>query len=54
MYMSLTEIEMEGEHWRRCVYYTNKAFGFVTGAMYVNGTSKENTIRKVYIYFVDV
>ncbi|KAK3096132.1 hypothetical protein FSP39_023569 [Pinctada imbricata] len=41
------EIETEGEHWRRCVFYTNRAFGFVTGAMYVNGTSKENTIKKI-------
>lgn len=43
----LAEIENEGEHWRRCAFYTNKAFGFVTGAMYVNETERGATITQV-------
>lgn len=42
-----SEIALEGEHWRRCVYYTNKALGFVTGAAYVHATSGIGSVKKV-------
>ncbi|XP_052771047.1 endothelin-converting enzyme 2-like [Mya arenaria] len=32
------EMEAEGEHWRRCTFYTNKALGLATAAVYVNAT----------------
>ena len=41
------EILNEGEQWRRCAFYTNKAFGFVTGAMYVNETEKGMSVKQV-------
>ncbi|XP_052269656.1 endothelin-converting enzyme homolog isoform X4 [Dreissena polymorpha] len=37
------EIEKDGEHWRRCTFYTNRALGLATGAIYVNATSLEST-----------
>ncbi|KAJ8317266.1 hypothetical protein KUTeg_005170 [Tegillarca granosa] len=48
------EIALEGEHWRRCVYYTNKALGFVTGAAYVHATSGIDSVRKVKELIKDV
>lgn len=48
------EIENEGEHWRRCAFYTNKAFGFVTGAMYVNETERGATITQIQTLVKDI
>ncbi|KAH9491503.1 Peptidase M13 [Bulinus truncatus] len=38
--------EME-ESWKRCTFYTNKALGFATGAMYVKGTDSEGSVEKM-------
>ncbi|XP_035829094.1 endothelin-converting enzyme homolog [Aplysia californica] len=40
------EDEME-EKWKRCTFYTNKALGFSTGAMYVKGTNSEGSVEKM-------
>ncbi|XP_062597685.1 endothelin-converting enzyme homolog isoform X1 [Saccostrea cucullata] len=48
------EIENEGEHWRRCAFYTNKAFGFVTGAMYVNETQQAVSVQKLQTLVRDI
>ena len=42
-----TEIEQEGEPWRRCAFYANKALGYATGAIYVNGTSTHSSFKQV-------
>ncbi|KAL3865324.1 hypothetical protein ACJMK2_006924 [Sinanodonta woodiana] len=41
------EVDLEGEHWRRCTFYTNKAMGFATGAIYVNGSEKETSVAQI-------
>lgn len=41
------EIEQEGEPWRRCAFYANKALGYATGAIYVNGTSSHTSFKQV-------
>lgn len=41
------EIEIEGENWRRCTFYTNKAFGLAAGAIYVNATSLDTYMSRV-------
>ncbi|XP_048744475.2 endothelin-converting enzyme homolog isoform X2 [Ostrea edulis] len=48
------EVENEGEHWRRCAFYTNRAFGFVTGAMYVNETEKGISVLKIQNLVKDI
>ncbi|XP_069140555.1 endothelin-converting enzyme 1-like isoform X1 [Argopecten irradians] len=48
------ELEIDGEHWRRCVHYTNKALGFVTGGLYVNGLRKHATVNKIKQIVQDV
>ncbi|XP_059176890.1 endothelin-converting enzyme homolog isoform X2 [Physella acuta] len=40
------EDEME-EVWKRCTFYTNKAMGFTTGALYVKGTDSEGSVEKM-------
>lgn len=40
------EDEME-EAWKRCTFYTNKAMGFSTGALYVKGTDSEGSVEKM-------
>ncbi|BFZ01630.1 hypothetical protein BsWGS_04669 [Bradybaena similaris] len=40
------EDDME-EAWKRCAYYTNKAMGFSTGALYVKGTHSEGSAEKM-------
>lgn len=47
IHIVVTEIEKEGEHWRRCTFYTNKAMGLTTGAVYVNATSSHMPLQKV-------
>ncbi|XP_060562694.1 endothelin-converting enzyme homolog isoform X1 [Ruditapes philippinarum] len=41
-----TDVDMEGEHWRRCTFYTNKAMGLATGAIYVNATSIDKSMSR--------
>lgn len=41
------EVDMEGEHWRRCTFYTNKALGLATGAIYVNATSVDKSMSRI-------
>ncbi|XP_053406983.1 endothelin-converting enzyme homolog isoform X2 [Mercenaria mercenaria] len=41
-----TEVDIEGEHWRRCTFYTNKALGLATGAIYVNATSVDKSMSR--------
>ncbi|XP_060066651.1 endothelin-converting enzyme 1-like isoform X2 [Ylistrum balloti] len=48
------ELEIDGEHWRRCVHYTNKALGFVTGGLYVNGLRKHASVNKIKQIVQDV
>jgi len=48
--IGLLEMDKEGEHWRRCTFYTNKAMGLVTGAVYVNATSTNLPIGQVSEY----
>ncbi|XP_021356005.1 endothelin-converting enzyme 1-like isoform X2 [Mizuhopecten yessoensis] len=48
------ELEIDGEHWRRCVHYTNKALGFVTGSLYVNGMGKHTSVNKIKQIVQDV
>lgn len=48
------ELEIDGEQWRRCVHYTNKALGFVTGALYVNSMGKHSSIAKIKQIVQDV
>nr|XP_022287833.1 endothelin-converting enzyme homolog isoform X1 [Crassostrea virginica] len=48
------EILNEGEQWRRCAFYTNKAFGFVTGAMYVNETEKGMSVKQIQNLVKDI
>ncbi|XP_052101758.1 endothelin-converting enzyme homolog isoform X1 [Mytilus californianus] len=49
-----TELEFDGELWRRCTFYTNKAFGFATAAMYVNATSQNDNIIQIEQLITDV
>ena len=48
--IGLLEMDKEGEHWRRCTFYTNTAMGLVTGAVYVNATSTHLPIGQVSEY----
>ncbi|WAR21936.1 NEP-like protein, partial [Mya arenaria] len=41
------EIEAEGEHWRRCTFYTNKALGLATAAVYVNATTIDASLAQI-------
>jgi hypothetical protein len=45
----VTESEEIQESWKRCTFYTNKALGFATGALFVRGTGQENNIDEVSI-----
>ncbi|XP_055867003.1 endothelin-converting enzyme homolog isoform X4 [Biomphalaria glabrata] len=42
-----TEEEEMEEPWKRCTFYTNKALGFATGALYVKGTDSEGSVEKM-------
>ena len=35
------------EPWKRCTFYTNKALGFATGAIFVRGTGQEDNVDEV-------
>ena len=48
--IGLLEMDKEGEHWRRCTFYTNTAMGLVTGAVYVNATPTNLPIGQVSEY----
>ena len=48
-YGHIVDVDMEGEHWRRCTFYTNKALGLATGAIYVNATSIDKSMSRVII-----
>jgi hypothetical protein len=41
------ELEFDGELWQRCTFYTNRAFGFATAAMYINKTSQHENMAQV-------
>ncbi|XP_052772647.1 endothelin-converting enzyme 1-like isoform X5 [Mya arenaria] len=41
------EMEAEGEHWRRCTFYTNKALGLATAAVYVNATTIDASLAQI-------
>lgn len=41
------ELNFDGELWRRCTFYTNKAFGFATAAAYVNGSGQTDNVELV-------
>ena len=45
--MNAPELAAEGEHWRRCTFYTNKALGLATAAVYVNATSIDASLAQV-------
>ncbi|RUS73179.1 hypothetical protein EGW08_019053 [Elysia chlorotica] len=40
-----TEEDSIDEPWKRCTFYTNKALGFSTGAMYVKSTGSEDSVK---------
>ncbi|WAR21938.1 NEP-like protein, partial [Mya arenaria] len=40
-------MEAEGEHWRRCTFYTNKALGLATAAVYVNATTIDASLAHI-------
>ncbi|KAK3095563.1 hypothetical protein FSP39_016119 [Pinctada imbricata] len=43
----LDNIEGENGHWRRCVFYTNKAFGLVVGAKYITQEENKESFEKI-------
>jgi hypothetical protein len=49
LYLNVLDVDMEGEHWRRCTFYTNKAMGLATGAIYVNATSIDKSMSRVIV-----
>ncbi|GFR84335.1 endothelin-converting enzyme 1 [Elysia marginata] len=42
-----TEEDSIDEPWKRCTFYTNKAMGFSTGAMYVKSTGSEDGVKNM-------
>lgn len=40
------------EAWKRCTFYTNRALGFSTGALYVKGTDSEGSVEKVQVFIL--
>lgn len=42
-----TEEDSIDEAWKRCTFYTNKAMGFSTGAMYVKSTGSEDSVKNM-------
>ncbi|GFO50330.1 endothelin-converting enzyme 1 [Plakobranchus ocellatus] len=42
-----TEEDSIEEPWKRCTFYTNKALGFSTGAMYVKSTGSEDSVKNM-------
>lgn len=49
-----TEFEFDGELWQRCTFYTNRAFGFATAAMYINKTSQHENMAQIEQLVQDV
>lgn len=45
--MEDSEADEMQEPWKRCTFYTNKALGFATGAIFVRGTGQENNIDEI-------
>lgn len=48
------ELEFDGDLWRRCTFYTNKAFGFATTALYINGTGQHDNVAQIEQLVQDV
>ena len=50
----LTESDTMQENWKRCTFYTNKALGFATGAMFVRETGQESHIDEACKFYLSV
>lgn len=48
----MTEEDIMEEAWKRCTFYTNRALGFSTGALYVKGTDSEGSVEKVQVFIL--
>ena len=49
--MYVAEADSMQEPWKRCTFYTNKALGFATGAVFVRGTGQEDNVDDVSAVF---
>lgn len=38
------------EQWKRCAFYTNRALGFATGAIFVRETGQEGSVTNVSVF----
>ena len=47
LYVVAAEADSMQEPWKRCTFYTNKALGFATGAIFVRGTGQEDNVDEV-------
>ncbi|KAK7494613.1 hypothetical protein BaRGS_00014011 [Batillaria attramentaria] len=45
--MEHSESDEMQEQWKRCTFYTNKAMGFATGAIFVRGTGQEGNVDNI-------
>ncbi|KAK7109172.1 endothelin-converting enzyme homolog isoform X2 [Littorina saxatilis] len=45
--MEELEADSMQEPWKRCTFYTNKALGFATGAIFVRGTGQEGNVDEI-------